>query len=318
MSRLTWTNTVTVNKVDIINKVDVLIQNQKGSSYTSYTGVETTVNNASLPTLLSNSSLQGAGGKSSLSIWEVKPRPPPRLPEPPVPPETPTALQRSQKLQADGKPEKNGGKDSKAPAHSNSGKASVWKSAAKMVGAASTWRKPNTAGRDSSSSQLGGRISDDEVALLSKLESLLVADYGTVASAFQVVTADKASFTEIDLRCALSQHRSHEELMSRTLGANDIGLGDVPRVFASLGRLVKYESGQIPKNIFLMFPDRLRYERLYRARLERSGQDAPVEVPRLLQLLSKGAKNPEAAKKNFSTKLRQRSSCIPKRLQRRC
>jgi hypothetical protein len=53
--------------------------------------------------------------------------------------------------------------------------------------------------------------------------------------------------------------------------------------------------------IFLMFPDRLRYERLLRARFARSGQiradEAPVEGPHLLQSLSKGAKTPEAAKK---------------------
>lgn len=50
-----------------------------------------------------------------------------------------------------------------------------------------------------------------------------------------------------------------------------------------------------------MFPDRLRFERLQHARFERSGmiddEHVPVDGDRLRQLLSKGAKTPEAAKK---------------------
>jgi len=88
--------------------------------------------------------------------------------------------------------------------------------------------------------------------------------------------------------------------MGGNLQQADIALTEVPHVFISLCRLLKYETGKIPKNIFLMFPDLLRNERLLRARFAREGKiraDEMCDGKSLLRLLAKGAKNPEAARK---------------------
>lgn len=245
-----------------------------------------------LPTLLSNSALSG---KVSLSLsrrnhTEIKPKPPSRIPDCPAPPETPPdTLQKSLKALS--------GKSC-----SNSDKTAAWKSAAKMAGRIGVLTKGSAGSRPSTASaQQEPRVSDTELAELSKFESILLTDYQTVANAFHVVTADKACFTESDLRYALSQHRTQAEIMGGSLAAGNVKLGDVPQVFLSMCKVLKFPPGPIPKQIFLLLPDRLRWERLQRARFERSGQvraeEAVVEGPRLLQLLSKGAKTPEAARK---------------------
>lgn len=259
-------------------------------------GMETAVNGRSLPTLLS----KGSSLQSTCTV-EVKPKTPVSYFESPAPPEIPSGSTLQRSLQAFAQPDKSGPKVSKAQSRSDSssnvGKTGAWRNAAKMVGQVGVWKK----GRSSFDNLSEERISDVELAELHKLESILLTDYQTIAAAFQVCTADKACFTEIDLRYALSQHRTQEEIMRSSGGPNSIPLGDVPRLFASLCSLLKYEDGAIPKRIFLMFSDRLRCERLQRLRIERSGQvranEAPIEGSRLLQLLSKGAKTPESAKK---------------------
>merc|ERR1719359_2112991 len=100
-----------------------------------------------------------------------------------------------------------------------------------MVGHLGVWKKENTKSASSFEKQ-EARVSDAELAELSKFESLLLADYEDVRYAFQVVTADKACFTENDLRYAVSQHHFQAELMSElTLGPDHIKLGDVPQLF---------------------------------------------------------------------------------------
>merc|ERR1719265_1935215 len=163
----------------------------------------------SLPTILSNSSLRGSDshslqGKFSYSLkgakavhnflahddTETKPVPPPRMPDTPAPPEIsdpklPDMLKSIAKDVADGKPiakSKIGAKASRAAPRPE--KPSAWKSAAKMVGHVGIWRKG--AGNDSSSSsssQQQTRITDDELAELCKLESILLADYETYEAA---------------------------------------------------------------------------------------------------------------------------------------
>jgi hypothetical protein len=229
----------------------------------------------------------------------------------PTPPEIPkdATLQRSHKVVSKApstfsKTDKIGNRDKKTdsdPQHRDSvssaeAKSSAWKSVGRMVGHLGIWRKGNA-----KSLQQDARVSDEELVELSKLESLLIADYETAKYAFQVVTADKACFTENDLRYAVSQHITKAELMASTLGKDAIPLADVPQIFISLCKLLKYDLGPVPKAIFLMFPERLRFERLQRARFARTGVirdgEAPLDGARLLQLLSKGAKTPEAAKK---------------------
>jgi len=233
----------------------------------------------------------------------------------PAPPHIPkgTTLQRSQKTPGSSaksgkasKMEKNERKASKdMPKHNDSAsdpaeaKSSAWKSVGRMVGNLGIWRKES--GKSSSLLQQEARVSDDQLVELSKLEYLLLTDYETLKQAFQVVTADKACFTEIDLRYAVSQHITKVELLNSTSGKDDIQLGDVPQLFTSLCKLLKYQQGPIPKAIFLMFPERLRFERLQRARFARTGVirdgEAPLDPARLLQSLHKGAKTREAAKK---------------------
>merc|ERR1719316_2605040 len=99
------------------------------------------------------------------------------------------------------------------------------------------------------------RISDVELAELSKLERILVSDYESVEQAFFAVTADKACFTEIDFRHAVSNHRTLESVMGGALGPNDIALSDVPQAFVALCKLLKYQTGPIPKSVFLMLPE---------------------------------------------------------------
>lgn len=269
--------------------------------------IETPADNESLPTLLQPNG-DAAERKAISDVLKS-------FSDLPTPPQIPkgTTLQRSQKTSASytksdkaSNIEKNGRKvDHNMAKHNDSAnnlaeaKSSAWKSVGRMVGHLGIWRKEG--GKPSSLLQQEARVSDDELAELAKLESLLLTDYETAKQAFQVVTADKACFTEIDLRYAVSQRITKAEFLKSTSGKDDIQLGDVPQVFISLCKLLKYEQGPIPKAIFLMFPERLRFERLQRARFARTGVirdgEAPLDPARLLQSLHKGAKTREAAKR---------------------
>merc|ERR1712023_93288 len=84
-------------------------------------------------------------------------------------------------------------------------KSSPWKSVGRMVGHLGIIRKGSTKSPPDALHQ-EARVSDAELVELSKIESLLIADYEDVKYAFHVVTADKVCFTETDLRYAVSQH----------------------------------------------------------------------------------------------------------------
>eukprot|EP00746_Dinoflagellata_sp_MGD_P161796 gnl/MRDRNA2_/MRDRNA2_89074_c0_seq1.p1 gnl/MRDRNA2_/MRDRNA2_89074_c0~~gnl/MRDRNA2_/MRDRNA2_89074_c0_seq1.p1 ORF type:complete len:741 (+),score=165.38 gnl/MRDRNA2_/MRDRNA2_89074_c0_seq1:91-2223(+) len=261
--------------------------------------IETLPDNQALPTLL-----QPTGNAAERqAISDVLKG----LSDLPTTPKIPRAntLERSQKTVGthpkSDKASKNEKNQRKADSASDlaEAKSSAWKSVGRMVGHLGIFRKDSE--KTSSLLQQEARVSDDELLELAKLESLLLNDYETAKHAFQVVTADKACFTEIDLRYAVSQRNTKADLLNSTLGKDDIQLGDVPQLFISLCKLLKYEQGPIPKAIFLMFPERLRFERLQRARFARTGViragEAPLDPARLLQSLHKGAKTREAAKK---------------------
>lgn len=262
--------------------------------------IETGADSEPLPTLLQSSG-DAAERKAISDVLQGDPATP-------ASPKS-TGLQRFQKVVSKShKADKIGNREKKtdnnATQHRDSvssaeAKSSAWKSVGRMVGGLGVFRKGSA--KSASLLQQEARISDEELVELSKLESLLHTDYENPKYAFQVVTADKACFTENDLRYAVSQHISKAELMDSTLGKDAIPLADTPQIFMSLCKLLKYELGPIPKAIFLMFPERLRFERLQRAQLARTGVirdgEAPLDGARLLQLLSKGAKTPEAAKK---------------------
>lgn len=283
----------------------------KKAVHLSHMVSENATHDTSLPTILQGARTIEVSSKIPRSI---SPSPAPPLVAPPEFPPAKTlqedcsphgtSLQRA--LKAIPKADKNVTKVNKRSGSGTSPKASAWKSAAKMVGHIGIWGKPTNGTAKNPltknpCSHEEPRISDIELAELSKLERILVSDYESVEQAFHVVTADKACFTEIDFRHAVSNHRTLADIMGGALGPNDIALSDVPQAFVALCKLLKYETGPIPKTIFLMFPDKLRTERLLRARFARCGkirlEEAPVKGSLLLKSLSKGAKTPEAAKK---------------------
>lgn len=284
-------------------KAATVKQEFKQNKMASQNAREPVADNDSLPTLLRQSAQDTPESRAIADVLQG-------VSDTSAQPEVPKAKKLMSKAVSAAKFSKMAKNDKKADknaitsSHSGEAKSSAWKSVGRMVGHLGIAKKvsENTKSSSRDPLQQAERVSDAELAELSKIESLLVADYEDIRYAFTVVTADKVCFTENDLRYAVSQHHFQADLMSElNLGPDHIKLGDVPQLFAALCKLLKYDQGAIPKNIFCMFPERLRFERLQRARFARTGVlragETPLDGARLLQLLSKGAKTPEAAAK---------------------